>query len=411
MSEMLEQVEWLDLTLHPRLVLEAESIELAYQLIGLQHPAGEMRINFRVLCVVCYHAGRFAYTSDSPIIRPQAFAEFGRDLKKVLSGDPREAKLASVGQEFVLTVNGTDDDLQIQVTMREGFGRHTPTISASAGLGIWKTEVTDLWGRELTEYSRQLDKWVSANAAKNIPDLKIYSLPFKFEDLHSCTDLDPYFARFAGLRADEITAVLREDWQSIKSPQLAAFRDALFTFTPTSLVYAAGEPNDDWRKGWWLRIKLPATDRGAESEVNLHAPPDREVIEKALDGANLPEREVVIEFLSSFYKLSNALDGSFSAFYEPPWFRLEQSGYYDDVDEPEHFDPRREWADSFLIYCTFDGNVVLLNPNGKLSWYLSAENRIRPLAVSFSGFLEKCALCYRVEGMLDYYNCEDLLCE
>src|SRR5262249_1942878 len=148
-----------------------------------------------------------------------------RDLKKVLNGDPRVAKLASVGQELVLTVNGTDDELQIQVTMREGFGGHTPTITATAGLGIWKTEVTDLWGRELTEYTRQLDEWVSANAAKNIPDLKIFSLPFQFEDLHSRSDLDPYFARFAGLRADEITDALRGDWQAIKSPQLAAFRD------------------------------------------------------------------------------------------------------------------------------------------------------------------------------------------
>jgi hypothetical protein len=409
MSDILGQVEWLDFTLHPRLVLDVRGIEVAFQLLGLKDTASEMEVVFKVLCVVQHGDGKLIYNDDDCVIRHQAFAEFARDLKKLLDGDPREATLASVGNGLVLTVKRKNQVPLMQVTMHKWEGSWQPATSASAGRSILRTDVLERWRLEqLGAYCRQLDEWVSANASMNTPDLKIYSLPFQFEDLHSLTDLDPWFARLAGLRANEIAEVLREDWHGIKSAQVAAFRDALLAFTPTSIVYAADGPRDVWRKGWWLRMNLPETDEGW-SEVNLHAPPDPDALEMVLDRYDLPEREVVSEFLRSFYKLSNALAGSSSAFYEPPWFRLVESGYYDDVDKPGHFDPHREWADAFLIYNTFDGNWVLMKPNGEIGWYIAPEIRIRPLTPSFSGFLEKCALCYRVGGHLDYYNCEHLL--
>ena len=44
---------------------------------------------------------------------------------------------------------------------------------------------------------------------------------------------------------------------------------------------------------------------------------------------------------------------------------------------------------------------------GEVGWYLSAEQRIRPMPRSFSEFLEHCALCYQVDGIMNYYNSWD----
>ena len=76
----------------------------------------------------------------------------------------------------------------------------------------------------------------------------------------------------------------------------------------------------------------------------------------------------------------------------------------DDWYDPDHPDPRREWAEAFFIYATFSGDKVLLKENGEVAWALAAERRMRPMASSFPEFLEQCAICYRDDGAWDYYR-------
>ena len=79
-------------------------------------------------------------------------------------------------------------------------------------------------------------------------------------------------------------------------------------------------------------------------------------------------------------------------------------GLYNDVEVDRHPDPRREWASAFYLYTTDTGEWVLIKPNGEIGWLLLAARRIVPMAPSFSEFLERCTLCYRAYGVLNYYE-------
>jgi hypothetical protein len=62
-----------------------------------------------------------------------------------------------------------------------------------------------------------------------------YPLPFHVEDLHLVPPLDPWLARFAGLSGDQVAEILRKEWDAIRTPAVASFRDAILSFQPISL--------------------------------------------------------------------------------------------------------------------------------------------------------------------------------
>jgi hypothetical protein len=227
-----------------------------------------------------------------------------------------------------------------------------------------------------------------------------YPLPFHVEDLHLVPPLDPWLARFSGLSGDQVAEILRKEWDAIRTPAVASFRDAIHSFRPISLFDDGME--DEWYQGWWLRMERPATETAWEKEVLLHAPPDRAALVECLAGYGLPNQDVMNEFYFHSYKMRNAKDNG-SAFYEPPWLRFHELGWYDDIDQ-DHPDPHREWAEANLLYTTFTGDMVLMKDSGEVGWALAAEQRTCPLAPTFSNFVEQCAIWYQDRGVLDYYN-------
>jgi hypothetical protein len=234
-------------------------------------------------------------------------------------------------------------------------------------------------------------------------NLKEHVFPFKLDDdLLSAKDLDEWFARFVGLRSDEVAKILRDEWGAIRSPAVASFRDAICAFKPISLIHSGDERDDGWYKGWWLRMKGPRTYHSWDTDVFLHSPPVRTALVECIDHYSLPEPEVITEFCSFFYRIQNSMN-LWSGFLPPPWYRFEEWGYYRHVDGLRPLDPNRKWADAYFIYTTDTGDKVLMKPDGEVGWALAAERRIREFAPSFSEFLEQCALCYRVHGVLDYY--------
>jgi hypothetical protein len=226
-----------------------------------------------------------------------------------------------------------------------------------------------------------------------------YPLPFGLGDFYLLPPLDPWLARFCGLSADRVAEILRTEWDAITTPPVARFRDAVLPFQPASIFHDASE---EWYEGWWLRMVRPETDDSWEREILLHAPPDRAALVECLDGYSLPEQDVMSEFYYHFHKLRNAKDNA-SAFFEPPWLRYQEGGWYDDIDQ-DHPDPQREWAEAYYLYGTFTGDKVLMKDSGEVGWALCAEQRMCSLAPSFSSFLEQCAICYRDRGVLDYYD-------
>jgi hypothetical protein len=46
----------------------------------------------------------------------------------------------------------------------------------------------------------------------------------------------------------------------------------------------------------------------------------------------------------------------------------------------------------------------MMKDSGEVGWALAAEQRMCPLALSFSSFLEQCAICYQDRGVLNYYD-------
>jgi hypothetical protein len=228
-----------------------------------------------------------------------------------------------------------------------------------------------------------------------------YPLPFRVEDLCDWPQLDPWLARFSRLTQKQVSEILREEWDAIRTSPVASFRDAILSFQPISLFYD-GSKHDDWYRGWWLRMERPATEDDWETEVFLHAPPDKAALIKCLSSYGLPERDVMTELYFHFYKLRNFKDNG-SAFFEPPWFQYQNGGWYDDVDD-DHPDPLREWAEAYYLYATAAGDKVLMKANGEVGWALAAERRMCPLASSFSSFIEQCAICYRDQSGLEYYR-------
>ncbi len=234
-----------------------------------------------------------------------------------------------------------------------------------------------------------------------------YPLPFRLEDLHTVERLEPWLVRFADRPAIEVAEILRREWDAIAAPTVAAFRDAILPFRPTSLYFEPPSPyyeaSQDWCAGWWLRMVRPETEDASEEELLLHAPPDRTGLVECLAAYGLPEQDVMVEFYGHFSDLWTA-KGYASAFYGPPFLRFKEGGYYEQIDE-DHPDPHGEWADAHYLFSDCSGNKVLMKESGEVGWSVCDERgAVRPAAPSFSDFLENCAICFREDGMLDYYN-------
>jgi hypothetical protein len=234
-----------------------------------------------------------------------------------------------------------------------------------------------------------------------------YPLPFRLEDLQTVEHLDLWLARFADRSAHEAAEILRREWDAITAPAVAAFRDAIIPFRPTSLYFEPPSPyyetSQDWCAGWWLRTVRPETDDAWEQELLLHAPPDRTWLVECVADYGLPEQEVIVEFYRHFYNLSTDREFS-SAFFGPPFHRFKEGGYYEQIDE-DHPDPHGEWADAYYLFCDSAGHKVLMKESGEVGWSVCDERgAVHPAARSFSNFLENCAICFREDGMLDYYN-------
>src|SRR5262249_21679635 len=89
-TDMFGQMDWLDAKLHPKLQLDGESIELAYQPVATDHGPGPLLVTFKARCIVRHHSGHLIYTVDDLTFMPRAFAEFSNALRKVLDGNAHE---------------------------------------------------------------------------------------------------------------------------------------------------------------------------------------------------------------------------------------------------------------------------------------------------------------------------------
>lgn len=165
MRAIIGQMEWLDLGSHPRLALDGESIELAYQPVALDHGGGPLQCAFKVQCVVKHPTGLLTYTADDVTMFPEAFLQFAGDLQQVLDGVAQEAILAPVGNELVVTMKRERRNVQMHIAVTEWQGSSDPETVLSAACSIWNTDRAYRWVRELREYSRRLDEWVLANPA------------------------------------------------------------------------------------------------------------------------------------------------------------------------------------------------------------------------------------------------------
>jgi hypothetical protein len=157
-------MDWLDLKSHPRLVLDGEDIEVAYQPVALDHGGGPIQGAFKVQCVVKHLTGALVYTADDVTMEPPVFAEFAGDLKQVLDGIAQDATLAPVGDELVVTVKRVGKDVQMHIAVTEWQGPYDPETIMSAGCML-NMDRTYRWVRELKEYGRLIDEWVLANPA------------------------------------------------------------------------------------------------------------------------------------------------------------------------------------------------------------------------------------------------------
>jgi hypothetical protein len=96
--------------------------------------------------------------------------------------------------------------------------------------------------------------------------------------------------------------------------------------------------------------------------------------------------------------------GYASAFYGPPFRRFNEFDVYEQIDE-DHPDLHREWADAYYLFSDCAGDAVFMKASGEVGWFVcGGQEAVHPAACSFSSFLEKCAICLREDGMLDYYN-------
>jgi hypothetical protein len=124
---------------------------------------------------------------------------------------------------------------------------------------------------------------------------------------------------------------------------------------------------------------------------------------ECLAAYGLPEHEVIVEFYEGFSKLPPDRELS-SSFFGPPFLRFKEGGYFEEIDE-DHPDPHGEWADAYYLFCDCAGHKVLMKESGEVGWSVVDEGgAVFPAARSFSSFLEKCAICFQEDGMLDYYN-------
>jgi hypothetical protein len=215
---------------------------------------------------------------------------------------------------------------------------------------------------------------------------------------------DRWFLKFADMQPEEVAKTLRHEWDGIRSPALISFRNALFSFKPVSLVHCDEGARGCCESGWWMKLEGPPNHNEWETEVFLHAPPDPSALDDSFGCRDHPERDVLLEFCTYFYTMQNSMVGSSTGFYGPPWLKLGDMDYYQNFADPKHIDPRRIWEQSIFFYCTDTGEFVLLHPDGRVGWLVSPEQRIQPMARSFSAFLEQCAFCYRIHGLLNYYG-------
>ena len=146
----------------------------------------------------------------------------------------------------------------------------------------------------------------------------------------------------------DLTSFLRKEWDAIRTPAVASFRDAAGPFKSTSLFYDGSE-NDEWYQGWNDQRPRP---HGSARFFCMHHP-IRAALVECLARYGLPDKDVMNEFYFHFYKMRNAKDNG-SAFYEPPWIRYQELGWYNDIDQ-DHSDLHREWAEAHLLYSTFAG--------------------------------------------------------
>jgi hypothetical protein len=232
-----------------------------------------------------------------------------------------------------------------------------------------------------------------------------YEFPVRVGQIDkTLTDLDPWLVKFLDMQSEEVAKALRLDWEGIHCPAVISFRNALLSFKPASLVHCNAKPGGCIESGWWLRLKGPPNYHAWDTEVFLHAPPDPSALDESIGHRDYPERDVLVEFCSYFYNMQNSMVGSASGFFPPPWAKLAESVFYQNFTDPYHMDPERNWEQACFLYCTDTGECVLLSPDRRVGWYLSAEQRIRLMAPTFSEFLEQCAFGYRIYGTLDYYN-------
>ena len=156
-------MDWLDDLSHPILRLDGESIEVVYQPVTHDPGPGTLIATFRVQCLVRHPTGTLIYSADDLSMFPSAFAEFARDLKRVLDGDEPEARLAPIGRELVMTVSRTGKSVNMTINIVEWEGPFDPETVASAGRVSLNIDRAYRWAWELGEYGRQIEEWVLAN--------------------------------------------------------------------------------------------------------------------------------------------------------------------------------------------------------------------------------------------------------
>lgn len=153
-------MEWLDARSHPKLWLEGESIEVAYQPVDLDHGPDPLLATFKVQCIVRHYTGCFIYTADDVTMKPLAFGECARNLRQVLDGDAQKASLASVGPELVVVFNILNNNIVIDINIAEWQGPYDSDTCLKASSICFSESRLYQWADDLKIYSEEIESWI-----------------------------------------------------------------------------------------------------------------------------------------------------------------------------------------------------------------------------------------------------------
>ena len=182
--------------------------------------------------------------------------------------------------------------------------------------------------------------------------------------------LDPWILQFVGVPDIAAHAALEKHWNDINDSCLISLRDHLLAYTPRSIVLSQ---NQEWLAITDTNLSNARRLTGRAGDNWYVAPPPRiESLQKQLDTFGLAEIDCLTSFLLHFDGLREDLPGLAGNFFKPEeWQPFASIGSHIQRCRGYH-----DWQKAIMFYYARNGDHVLLDPSGKLGWFVFAENKI-----------------------------------